>query len=146
MQSQGYVSRRKELNQLAVDTDFEAATIDDFVRAAITGVMPGGEKTALPLFPEIEMNHFAVKYADWALEPWSDLEPRPTTKETPLEASLDDPSTKSASALDRIKQVVSGFDKVIDVPEARPMIGRNSKLLKSKVSILHCADYVRIFL
>jgi hypothetical protein len=46
-----------------------------FLAAARTGNFPG-KQTELPLWPEVEMEYFSKKYADWAPKPYSEL-PQP---------------------------------------------------------------------
>jgi hypothetical protein len=67
-----------QFDVIAAPSDFELPTLNHFIGAAMSGVMPGGEKTALPLFPKDDLVRLNTKYTDWAPEPWSKLPPRPT--------------------------------------------------------------------
>jgi hypothetical protein len=52
---------------------FEIQTMNRFIIAASSGVMPGNNKTELPLFPEEDQRYFSQPYKDWAPEPYASL-------------------------------------------------------------------------
>jgi hypothetical protein len=129
---------RTSSNRAVVISDFEASTVDHFIRASITGSMPGGERTSLPLFPEAELeSHFSKRYADWALEPWSSIPLRPTADDILRgDSSKGGDSKESPSPLLHVTRIVSGLDTLINASTPRPMMWRSMKSMKSKV--LYC--------
>ena len=109
----------------ATNSDFELPTVNHFISAAMSGIMPGGEKTALPLFPKEAVSRLSTKYADWAPDPWSQLPPRPTV--------LGPMPGDSPPPLFRVMQIASGLDGLLTPPQKRIKVERSFKLMKTKV-------------
>jgi hypothetical protein len=107
---------------------FEIPTFSRFVEAALSGNMPGNNKTELPVFPHTEMPFFSQPYKDWAPEPYSQL-PGP---QGPFGASTD----ASPPAVIRIMHVMSGLDDIFEMALSNtqpPSIERSFKVMKTKV-------------
>lgn len=124
---------------LASNSDFELPTVNHFLGAAISGVMPGGEKTEMPLFPKEEMVHFSTKYVDWAPEPFSKLPPQAM--------ALGTLPGDSPAPIIRIMQVMSGLDDILNMALKSPTtIERSFKSMKSKVrlSVEICRTFLLI--
>lgn len=102
--------------------------MNHFISAAFSGIMPGGEKTAMPLFPGDEVTRFLTKYAEWAPEPWSKLPPR-STAFGPLPGDSPPP-------LFRVMQIMGGLDGLLSSHKSNTTIERSFKLMKSKVASL----------
>ena len=109
--------------------------MDHFIQASITGTMPGGEKTALPLFPKDELEtHFSRKYSDWALKPWSTIPFRPAANDPNLDGSpKTDAVEESPSPLLHVVQIASGLDRLMNMSTNRTLVQRSVKAMKSKV-------------
>jgi hypothetical protein len=89
--------------------------------------MPGGEKTAMPLFPKEEMAHFVVKYVDWAPEPWSNIPPPAT--------ALGTMPGDSPPPLFRIMHILSGLGDMLNFAMNHVTVERSFKSMKSKVML-----------
>ncbi|KAH8807665.1 hypothetical protein F5884DRAFT_789800 [Xylogone sp. PMI_703] len=111
---------------------WEASTINHFIAAAMSGSMPGGERTNQSLFPQEYMRHFAQKYVDWAPEPWSKL-PAPGADMGPL-GSFNTPGD-SPPPIIRIIHVLGEMDRVFDsaLSFQSNQIGPSLKALKSRI-------------
>ncbi|KUJ08973.1 uncharacterized protein LY89DRAFT_676349 [Mollisia scopiformis] len=107
---------------------FEIQTMNHFLEAAMSGIMPGGEKTSLPLFPQEGMKFLAQPYKDWAPEPFSKM-PGPST---PFGGQME----TSPPPMIRIMHIMSGLDSIMEdafsltPPET---VGRSFKLMKTKI-------------
>jgi hypothetical protein len=107
---------------------FEIPTFNRFVEAALSGNMPGNNKTELPLFPPTDMAFFSQPYKDWAPEPYSQL-PGP---QAPFGASI----KVSPPAVIRIMHVMSGLDDIFDMALSNTQpssMERSFKVMKTKV-------------
>lgn len=107
---------------------FEIPTFNRFLDAALSGNMPGNNKTELPVFPHTEMPFFSQPYKDWAPEPYSQL-PGP---QGPFGASTD----VSPPAVIRIMHVMSGLDDIFEMALSNtqpPSLERSFKVMKTKV-------------
>jgi hypothetical protein len=107
---------------------FEIPTFNRFVKAALSGNMPGNNKTELPVFPDTEMPFFSQPYKDWAPEPYSQL-PGP---QGPFGAS----TGVSPPAVIRIMHVMSGLDDIFEMALSNtqpPSLERSFKVMKTKV-------------
>ena len=113
---------------LASNSNFELPTVNYFLAAAVSGVMPGGEKTAMPLFPKEDMVHFSTKYVDWAPEPFSKLPPQAT--------AFGSVPGDSPAPIIRIMQIMSGLDDIFNMTMNPVTIERSFKSMKSKVRLI----------
>lgn len=91
----------------------------------MSGVMPGGEKTVMPLFPKEEMAHLMAKYVDWAPEPWSKIPSPPT----PLGTMPGD----SPPPFFRVVLILSGLGDMLSLAMSKVTVERSFKSMKSKV-------------
>ncbi|CZR53600.1 uncharacterized protein PAC_03480 [Phialocephala subalpina] len=107
---------------------FETSTMNHFIQAAITGIMPGGEKTSLPLFPGEGMRWLAEPYKDWAPEPFSKL-PGPAEP-------FGSQTAVSPPPMIRMMYIMSGLDNILEdafsqTPPA--MLERSFKVMRTKI-------------
>lgn len=104
--------------------------MNHFIQAAITGIMPGGEKTSLPLFPGEGMRWLAEPYKDWAPEPFSKL-PGPAEP-------FGSQTAVSPPPMIRMMYIMSGLDNILEdafsqTPPA--MLERSFSVMRTKVSL-----------
>ncbi|KAH7370910.1 hypothetical protein BKA65DRAFT_590159 [Rhexocercosporidium sp. MPI-PUGE-AT-0058] len=108
---------------------YEIPTLNIFLAAATSGIMPGGIRTELPLFPHSEMAILTQKYEEWAPEPFNKL---------PGPQGIFGPSTSvSPAPLIRWMHTLSGMDDLLATAfGSRTLpttVERSLKLVKTKV-------------
>jgi hypothetical protein len=132
-----------ETNNLSVGgPNFQPATINHFIKAAISGVMPGGLKTSQPLFPKEYTRQFSTEYKDWAPAPFNTLPP------PAVELGLIDlgpmPGDSPAPII-RVMHVISGMDRMFN-PEfinKSQDLEPSLKAMRSRVRPSYIASNVR---
>lgn len=109
---------------------YEILTINVFIEAATSGIMPGGNRTELPVFPRSEMAILTQKYEDWAPEPFNKL-PGPQGVFGPS-------SAVSPPPLVRWMHLLGGLDDIVAMAFGSrtppTTVERSFKLVKTKVS------------
>lgn len=113
---------------------FEMPALAHFIQSALSGTMPGGEKTSLALLNEDGMKCLSKPYKDWAPEPFSNL---------PGPAMPFGGSGSSPAPMIRFGFIMGGMDSILEnaMANVRPeMVGRSDKLMKTKVNstLLSC--------
>ena len=104
-------SRLETNNRSVGGPNFQPATINHFIKAAISGVMPGGVKTSQPLFPKEYMRQFSTKYKDWAPAPFNTLPP-PAVDMGPI--GMAPMPGDSPAPIIRVMHVISGMDGIFN--------------------------------
>ncbi|KAL5326249.1 hypothetical protein ACEPPN_007387 [Leptodophora sp. 'Broadleaf-Isolate-01'] len=108
---------------------YEISTLNVFLAAATSGIMPGGNRTELPLFPQSEMAVLTQKYEEWAPEPFDKL-PGP-------QGIFGPSSSVSPAPLIRWMHLLSGMDDILAMAfssQTLPTsVERSFKLVKTKV-------------
>ncbi|KAE8447341.1 hypothetical protein EG329_010899 [Mollisiaceae sp. DMI_Dod_QoI] len=107
---------------------FELTTINHFLKAATTGMMPGGEKTSLSVLPPEGMQLLSKPYKEWAPEPYSTM-PGPAG---PFGAQ----TKESPPPLIRIMHILSGLDDIFENAFSQtppPMLERSFMVMKTKI-------------
>ncbi|KAG4420478.1 hypothetical protein IFR04_006398 [Cadophora malorum] len=108
---------------------YEIPTLNVFLAAATSGIMPGGNRTELPVFPQSEMPVLTQKYEDWAPEPFNKL---------PGPQGIFGPSTTvSPAPLIRWMHILGGMDDILATAfSSRTLptnVERSFKVVKTKV-------------
>ncbi len=111
---------------------YEIHTMMVFLDAATSGLMPGGNRTELPVFPRAEMALLSKKYEEWAPEPFNKL-PGPQGIFGPA-------TTVSPPPLIRWMHILSGLDDILAMafknPQTLPLqVERSFKVMKTKVRL-----------
>lgn len=127
--------KSKTNNSTAGGPNFEISTFNHFLVAAMSGCMPGGETTDLPLFPKENMVQFSTKYVDWAPEPFNKLPPPAMEALGPVQ--LGPMPGESPAPIIRVAYVMSGFDRML-VNKGMKNVGPSFKSMRSRVSKLVC--------
>ncbi|KAG0648009.1 hypothetical protein D0Z07_5962 [Hyphodiscus hymeniophilus] len=113
--------------------NFQPSTINHFIEAAMSGVMPGGLKTEQPLFPKEYIRHFSTKYVDWAPPPFDKLPPPQMEAMGPIPGGP--MPGDSPPPIIRIMHVISGMDRMFSRAFNRdlPMTEPSFKAVRSRL-------------
>ncbi len=123
-------SKRSEFNVfIAAGSAFEIPTINHFIKAAMSGNMPGNQKTQLPLFPASDMLYFSTPYDEWAPKPFSDLPPPSAGPFGPMPG-------KSPAPIIRIMHILSGLADIFEMAMSQTLPGKVERSFKSMKSRL----------
>ncbi|CZT11376.1 uncharacterized protein RAG0_15549 [Rhynchosporium agropyri] len=108
---------------------YEIPTLNIFLAAATSGIMPDGNKTDLPLFPMEEMVILSKKYEDWAPDPFNKLPGPP--------GILGPSSPVSPAPLIRWMHILGGLDDILAMgfgSRTPPLsVERSFKAMKTRV-------------
>lgn len=73
------------------DLTFELQMIAHFLESTMSGIMPGNQRTNLPLFPPELVYLWNQPYSEWALDPLHELSGTPNDRVMSLMGSMADP-------------------------------------------------------
>ena len=93
--------------------NFQPSTVNHFIKAAISGVMPGGVKTEQPLFPKEYLQQFSTKYVEWAPAPFDKLPPPAMEAIGPMPGGP--MPGDSPPPIIRVMHVISGMDRMFSM-------------------------------
>ncbi|KAL3420308.1 hypothetical protein PVAG01_08807 [Phlyctema vagabunda] len=127
-------------NQYVTDLLLELQTIPHFVESMVTGILPGGKKTSLPLFPMQMLHLWNQPYSEWATGSYRDLERTPNDRIMILMGSYEDPSRLviTEMVLNHVKSKM--WDGMALMSESWWSI----KKLDAEENIREAIDYIRL--